>query len=304
MAAKTGTTQGYRDAWTVGYTPSLAVGVWVGNNDNSPMARAGAGIAAAGPLWHAFIKKAYALKNSPDCPAQPLPQDTDSPFSQSPALSQPDNKFCLPAEPESFAKPDPISTNKDMLNGSFVTIKTIKVDKISGQLATDQTPPELVEEKNLKEVHTILYYVQKDNPQGDPPAKPSEDPQFANWEAAVAGWLVQQNTGAWNQPAPTQFDSLHIPANLPQLKIISPTNNQIITQPNVWLRLEASAPLGLKQIDYFLNDEFLGTFMLAPYETNISLPVNLPNGPATIKARAYDSVLNRQEDQITIIINR
>ena len=37
VAAKTGTTQDYRDAWTIGYTPSLVVGVWVGNNDNSPM---------------------------------------------------------------------------------------------------------------------------------------------------------------------------------------------------------------------------------------------------------------------------
>ncbi|MBU6415472.1 penicillin-binding protein, partial [Patescibacteria group bacterium] len=37
VAAKTGTTQDYRDAWTIGYTPSLSVGVWVGNNDNSPI---------------------------------------------------------------------------------------------------------------------------------------------------------------------------------------------------------------------------------------------------------------------------
>lgn len=48
-AVKTGTTDGQRDAWAIGYTPQLAVGVWVGNNDDSPMANGGAGM--AGPIW-------------------------------------------------------------------------------------------------------------------------------------------------------------------------------------------------------------------------------------------------------------
>lgn len=55
VAAKTGTTQENRDAWVVGYTPAVAVGVWVGNNNNSPMTAAGAGISAAGPMWHEFM---------------------------------------------------------------------------------------------------------------------------------------------------------------------------------------------------------------------------------------------------------
>ncbi len=305
VAAKTGTTQGYRDAWTVGYTPSLAAGIWVGNNNNSPMARAGAGIAAAGPLWHAFIKKAYELKSTASCLTQNSSNPPLSPFSENTTdNNQTNNEFCLPKDPERFNKPEPIKTNKDMLNGSFVTTKTIKVDKISGQLATDQTPPELVENKEFKEVHSLLYYVQKNSPQAETPAKPSDDPQFANWEAAVAGWLTQQNQNYFNQPAPTQSDSLHTPANLPKVKITSPTANQIINGPNLFFHVEASAPLGLKQIDYFLNDDFIGTLFMPPYETNLILPANLPNGTATIKARAYDSVLNRQEDQVNMIISR
>ena len=57
VAAKTGTTNDYRDAWTVGYTPTLAVGVWAGNNDNSPMVKEIAGYIVA-PMWHAFMEKA------------------------------------------------------------------------------------------------------------------------------------------------------------------------------------------------------------------------------------------------------
>jgi membrane peptidoglycan carboxypeptidase len=47
VAAKTGTTNDYRDAWTVGYTPSIVVGVWAGNNDNTPMAKQVAGYIVA-----------------------------------------------------------------------------------------------------------------------------------------------------------------------------------------------------------------------------------------------------------------
>jgi 1A family penicillin-binding protein len=49
-AVKTGTSQNYRDAWTLGYTPTLTIGVWIGNNDNKPMT-ALAGALGAAPVW-------------------------------------------------------------------------------------------------------------------------------------------------------------------------------------------------------------------------------------------------------------
>ena len=61
-AAKTGTTNDYRDAWTVGYTPDLVVGAWVGNADNSAMDRV-AGSMGAAPIWHDFMEA--ALKGKP-----------------------------------------------------------------------------------------------------------------------------------------------------------------------------------------------------------------------------------------------
>lgn len=84
-AAKTGTTQDNRDAWVVGYTPSLVTGVWTGNNDNTPMTRTGAGISASGPLWHEFMARALAATPG-----------------------------------ESFIKPDPVSSSKIMLNGEYL----------------------------------------------------------------------------------------------------------------------------------------------------------------------------------------
>ena len=61
-AAKTGTTQDYKDAWIIGYTPSLVTGVWVGNNNNSPMSKKPA-VSLAGPIWQSFMEK--VLKNFP-----------------------------------------------------------------------------------------------------------------------------------------------------------------------------------------------------------------------------------------------
>lgn len=63
-AAKTGTTDSFRDNWTMGYTPYLAVGVWAGNSDNSLMDNV-IGITGAGPIWHDIIEYASHLYNYP-----------------------------------------------------------------------------------------------------------------------------------------------------------------------------------------------------------------------------------------------
>lgn len=57
VAVKTGTTQEFRDAWTIGYTPSIAVGVWAGNNDNHPMNAGADGVFVAAPIWKDFMQK-------------------------------------------------------------------------------------------------------------------------------------------------------------------------------------------------------------------------------------------------------
>jgi membrane peptidoglycan carboxypeptidase len=60
VAAKTGTTQDFRDNWTVGFTPSLAAAVWVGNPDYHPLAHNSTGIVGAAPIWHQFMTQALA----------------------------------------------------------------------------------------------------------------------------------------------------------------------------------------------------------------------------------------------------
>jgi len=68
VSVKTGTTNDFRDNWTIGYTPSYVVATWVGNNDNSPMSSIASGITGAAPIWHDIM--VHLLENKPDEPPQ------------------------------------------------------------------------------------------------------------------------------------------------------------------------------------------------------------------------------------------
>lgn len=70
VSVKTGTTDDFRDNWTIGFTPAILVAAWVGNNDGSAMNHLVSGVTGAAPIWNKIIKK--ALKNQPDIwPKQP-----------------------------------------------------------------------------------------------------------------------------------------------------------------------------------------------------------------------------------------
>lgn len=69
-AVKTGTTEDYRDAWTIGYTPSLVIAVWIGNNDNSAMSRV-AGASGSAPIWRSLMNQLLA-----DTPKETFTQPT------------------------------------------------------------------------------------------------------------------------------------------------------------------------------------------------------------------------------------
>jgi membrane peptidoglycan carboxypeptidase len=74
VAAKTGTTEGYKDGWIIGYTHSIVAGVWVGNNDGSLMQKE-PGIVLAGPIWRDFMNSAL-LKLPKENFQKPTPKVT------------------------------------------------------------------------------------------------------------------------------------------------------------------------------------------------------------------------------------
>ncbi len=257
VAAKTGTTNDFHDAWTMGYTPSLVTGVWVGNSDNKAMKGKADGSILAAPIWHDYMTKVLG-----DTPA------------------------------ENFKAPDDYKTGKAILDGQIPT-QVVQVDKSSGLLSTSSTPPELIEERNTLVHHNILFYVDKDNPRGDAPQNPENDPQFTLWEDAVQKWATK-NASSSGLTIPINNDELHQLANKPLIKIISPTPNETISGANLTLQIEASAPRGITQADYFINNNLWLTKTGNPevFTEPISF---LSNGYQSLRVRVCDDVENCSE---------
>lgn len=78
VASKTGTTNDYRDVWVVGYTPSVVVGMWGGNNDNTPIDKKAAGLVLA-PIWHKAVAAAVATSSIEYFP-DPVPNTSQKPI--------------------------------------------------------------------------------------------------------------------------------------------------------------------------------------------------------------------------------
>jgi 1A family penicillin-binding protein len=262
VAAKTGTTNDWRDAWTIGYTPSLVTGVWVGNNDNSAMKPGADGGVVAAPIWHDYMYKVLG----------------DTPIEQ-------------------FKKPEIPKTGKAILDGGNVGEKIVKIDKASGLLATDLTPPDQIEEKKYFDVHCILYYINKDDPLGPAPVNAYDDPQFTLWESRVLAWAAKKNM-ATSTP-PSEKDNLHIKENIPVLNIVSPTNNETLTNSIISVVIEATAPRNVSRLDYFLDNKLLDSIAVAPFnlQKNISF---INNGYHSLTVKACDDIENCAEQKIDI----
>lgn len=156
IAAKTGTTNDYRDAWILGYSPDIAVGAWAGNNDNSPMKKKIAGFIVA-PLWNAFMH--YALTKT-----------ANDPFPQAPSMAD--------------------SSMKPVLRGIWQGGVSQTVDASSLQPVPEGFMGP-TKERVVTAVHDILYWVDKSDPQGPIPGNPYNDPQFSHWEYGVRQWAAQ-----------------------------------------------------------------------------------------------------------------
>jgi penicillin-binding protein 1C len=134
-AAKTGTTNDFRDNWTVGYTPQLVTAVWVGNNDNSEMQNV-SGIAGAAPIWHDFMEYAHTDK--------PVETWSPPPGVQQATVCAPSGllptRFCQSRVAEWFVRGTEPKKSDDIYQAFLV-------NKANGKLATIYTPPELVEER-------------------------------------------------------------------------------------------------------------------------------------------------------------
>ena len=259
VAAKTGTTNDYHDAWTMGYTPSIVTGVWVGNSDNAAMKRGADGSVVAAPIWHEYMARVLG----------------DTPI-------------------ETFNAPEIPKTGKAVLDGEIGGDK-IKIDRASGLLATEFTPANFIEEKVFNQNHSILYYIDKDDPLGSAPKNPENDPQFLLWENRIQAWASATTTNATNPP--TEYDNLHILENIPSFEIITPTNNQSVIEPTLSAQIRATAPRGINRAEYYIDNNLIATSSSYPFGFNNNVNF-LTNGFHNLKIRVCDDIDNCAEKSV------
>lgn len=260
VAVKTGTTNNYKDAWIIGYTPSIAVGAWAGNNDNSPMEKKVAGFIIA-PLWNAFFSAASSsipIEHFP--PSQPTPP-----------------------------------TLKPALRGLWYGGQTYRIDKVSGKLATEFTPAGFVVEKVVPNPHEILYWVNKDDPVGPAPLNPYNDSQFLLWEIPTERWVAANGlpSNAWSV-IPTVYDDLHRPELKPQINIINPTASTTYDrEQKMIIQATIISSFNIDRVDFSMNGVFLGSTRAAPYEfAFIPSQVSGVSNSNQLHITVYDTVGN------------
>jgi len=165
-AAKTGTSQEFRDGWTVGYTPFLATGVWVGNNDNTPMAEEAYGAVVAGPIWNKFMTLATYDES---------PQDFYRPTSVvAREVSILDGKLANEQTPSKYRRFENFVTGLNLPQESNNPIRGAIVCAATGNLANDHCPPGM-KQLWIYEDHKSIMSFKK------------------NWQDAVDAW-AEENT--------------------------------------------------------------------------------------------------------------
>lgn len=232
-AAKTGTTTDFRDNWVVGYTPSLVVGVWVGNADNRPMVNA-TGITGAGPIWHHFMR---AILNGVAQEVFPPPP---------PGLIQ--VEICT----LSGLLPTPDCPEKRLewfITGTAPTTPdrywhTLEIDSRSGAFADETTPLAF----RVPERFLVL------------------PPEAALWARAAGLHLLEAG-----RAQEIERVQAHDAAGGAALRVISPPDgvsyqvSPSLPIANQRIRFEAAAPAGARHVRLILNGETAGIFEGPPY---------------------------------------
>ena len=252
LAVKTGTSQDYRDNWTVGYTPTHTVAVWVGNFDGAPMQEV-SGVTGAGPIFHDVMRlvgaggtfdEGEALTETAVCP-----ESGDRP-----------GAFCPTTRAERF-QPGTVPTDTCTVH------RQIAVDTRTNTRAAEDTPPAFVEER-----HYTVY----------PPAftgwmeregLPMPPPAPAPTAEAVAAADDKAPPGADETPRESR---LVITQPAPGARfIIDPT----LRRAHQRLHFAGYAPDGWTDFTWRVDGEAVeGPWTLAPGRHTVTLSARDPHG--------------------------
>jgi len=271
VAVKTGTTDDKRDNWTVGWAPNIIVGVWVGNNDNSPMANVASGTSGASPIWNSIIRT--ALKNldkqSFKKPDKVIAVEIDSLTGGLPIDGQPKRTeyFIKGTEP----------TNKSPY------YKKIKVSKSDNNKLANELE---IASGDYDQKEFIIFT------ESDPVSTDDKN----RWQIGIDQYI--------NSVEPYKSDSrFHPPTETSTAKenelrvaISKPENHQKIDDNDIKIETEAFSINKITEIKIEVD----GIEKYKKNQSSISTYLNLSDGPHTIKIIAKDEKGNQGESEVKI----
>ncbi len=234
VAVKTGTTSSFKDAWSVGYTPSLAVAVWVGNSNATAMSKGADGSVIAAPIFHNFVEKALA-----NTPAEE--------FARPDGIAEVEvDKFAnkLPTEYSGDKTRDifaswQVPTDKDDIH------QAVKVCKGTALLAPDDLPENLVETKIYTNIH-------------------SERPDNSNWENPVRSWA--EANGLANTPPKEYCDAS---SARPSIAIDQPKDGSEVSGEIV-IAATVNSTFAVNSVEFFIDDISIGIDTDSPYSATFN----------------------------------
>lgn len=263
VAAKTGTTNDYKDAWTVGYTPNIATAVWVGNNDGKKMSKGADGSVIAAPIWQSYMKA--ATKNLPKedfkKPNGPKTVTIDAVTGRKVTAATKQTRTDL--FPSWYKVPD--------VNGQAVEVR---VDKLSGKLATENCPPELIEVRTYSPITAEL---------------PANDPSYSRWNAPVQAWAKANGYSTDTGSVPTQPCDLHNGEDRPTVSIVDPFENKAVSS-NLTVRMLVKTEGGFGSLTVSVGgNTYQASAKGQYYEANVVAPAGQQTITATVKDAKYQT---------------
>lgn len=273
VAAKTGTTNEFRDGWTMGYTPGIAVGVWAGNNDNTPMKEGADGVNVAAPIWRSFLDQVlsnYSKEEFPKYDSEKAMKDI----------------------------------KKDILIGKLDTEKKVEVCEIPGKddkwcKANKYCPEDEIKERVVAQSHNILWYVDRENPQGERPEKPEKDPQFERWEEGVRNWYKKNKDKKIisDEDLEGDCDEGDFEKYMPKITMTTDKSGN-----RVKIEVKADAPFGIESVKIYVEGEEVNSSGSSSSSVTYEVPDSKNNSNLKIEAKVIDDNGNeaKVEDNVSV----
>lgn len=269
-AAKTGTTNDNKDAWVMGFSPDVAVGVWSGNNNNKSMKSGG--IAISGPLWNKIMREVLIL--------------------------YPSNGFEKPLPEEEYTSLKPI------LRGQWIGGESVLIDTITKLRATANTPLEFREERFIQSVQDTLRWINKDNVRGPIPNNPYNDPQFRLWNPSVEYWWEQNKHLYGSQDyIPDGYETIHNDNNGAWLAV-SGIPTTISMNESRTFSFSTKNQTTLSSVEIFANNKLLTTLSSPKKIVFIADNFSLTPGTYTFRFVGYNTQSHQSVYSTGIIITQ